>query len=102
MENKKLPRFLKGYFWSVKFNDLDINKDKDYIIHQILCYGDLGSMKWLFKTYGRKSIKESFIKKPVKIYRPQTFNWAKNILLDLANKQLDFRKYVINTPRITR
>lgn len=98
----KLPKFLKGYFWSVKFDDIDINKDKDYIIHQVLCFGDLNSTKWLFKTYGKNYIRKSFINKPTKIYRPQTFNWVKNILLSLDNKQLDFRKYVINTPRSLR
>jgi len=102
MKSKKLPKFLQGYFWSVKLEDLDIDKDGDYIIHQILSFGDLESTKWLFRTYGKKYIKKSFINKPTKIYRPQTFNWAKNILLGLSNKQLDFRKYVINTPRSLR
>lgn len=99
---KKLPKFLRGYFWSVKFDELDIVKDKDYIIHQVLCFGDLEAIKWLYQIYGEKNIKESFVKKPVKIYRAQTFNWLKNSLLGFNKKPLDFRKYVINTPRITR
>ena len=101
-KNKRLPRFLKAYFWSVKFDELDLDKDKDYIIHQILAYGDLKAIKWLFKVYNKKEIKNSFLKKPSKIYRPQTFNFVKNILLGLEKKSLVFNKYVINTPRDIR
>jgi hypothetical protein len=101
MKNKKLPKFLKGCFWSVNFKELDVDKDKDYIIHQIFAFGDLEAIKWLFKTYGRETIRKVFIKKPAKIYRPQTFNWLK-IILDLEKKRLNLNKYVINTPRDIR
>ena len=99
---KKLPEFLKGYFWSVKFSELDVNKDRDYIIHQILSFGDLSAIRWLFRTYGKKIIKNSFIKKSSKIYRPQTFNWVTKTILDLKNKNLNPNQYVINTPRNIR
>lgn len=102
MRNKKLPKFLKAYFWSVKFDELDVDKDKDYIIHQILCYGDLEAIKWLFKIYGKSAIRKSFLNRPAKIYRPQTYNWTKSILLGLGDKKLDLNKYVINTPRSLR
>lgn len=98
---KKLPKFLKNYFWSVDFDDLDFIKDRNYIIHQILSFGGLKAIRWLFKTYGGKAIKNSFIKKPTKIYQPPIFNFIK-ILLGLENKKLNFNRYVINTPRDIR
>lgn len=102
MKLQKLPTFLKGYFWSVNFNELNLEKDKDYIIHQILSFGDLEAISWLFKIYGKESVKKSFLRKPTKIYRAPTFNFVKNILLGLENKHLNLNQYVINTPRYTR
>ena len=101
-KSNKLPKFLKAYFWSVKFNELELDKDKDYIIHQILAFGDLKAIRWLLKVYGKKNIKDSFLKKPTKTYRIQTFNFVKNILLDLKGKRPSANQYVINTPRNIR
>lgn len=97
---KKLPKFLKGYFWSVDFDKLDLEKDKNYVIHQILSFGDLKAIKWLFRNYKRQEIIKSFLQRPTKIYRPATFNFVK-LLLDL-NKPLNPRRYVINIPRDIR
>ena len=98
MKSKNLPKFLKPYFWSVNFSDLSFSNDKDYIIHQVLSFGDLKAIKWLFRAYSKATIKKSFLNRPTKIYRPQTFNFVKNFLLDL-NKNININKYVINTPR---
>lgn len=101
IKKQKLPKSLKGYFWSVNFKEVDIIKDKDYIIHQILSFGNLKSIRWLFKIYGYRVIKNSFLRRPTKIYQPPIFNFIK-IILDLENKQLNLNQYVINTPRNVR
>lgn len=100
-KRKKLPKFLKGYFWFTDFNKLDLVRNKRDIIHQILSMGSLKAVKWLFEVYGRNTIQKSFLEKPAKIYRPETFNWAKNILFDLEKTNVNLNKYVINTPRDT-
>jgi CRISPR/Cas system CSM-associated protein Csm2 small subunit len=102
MKSKKLPKFLKGYFWFTNFDRLDLDKDKEDIIHQILSIGSLEAVRWLFNTYGRNTIRKVFLEKPAKTYRPETFNWAKNILLDLEKKKLNLNQYVINTSRYIR
>jgi len=102
VKTKKLPEFLKMYFWSVDFSQLDADRDKDYIIHQILALGDLKAIKWLVKFYGKETIKKTFLKKPAKIYRPSTFNFIKNIFLNLQKTKFNLRRYVINTPRDIR
>lgn len=102
LQNKRLPKSLKCYFWSVNLEELNVNRDRDYIIHQVFAYGSLSAIKWLFKTYDKATIKNSFLKKPAKIYRPQTFNWVKNVLLGLEKKRLNIGQYVINTPRDIR
>jgi len=101
-KTKKLPKFLKGYFWFTDFNKLDLIKNKENIIHQILSVGNLKAIKWLFDTYGKDKIQKVFLGKPTKIYRPETFNWVKNILFDLKDLKLNLSQYVINTPRYIR
>ena len=99
---KKIPEQLQPFLWSVRVNQLDLDKDKVYIINQILAYGGLKEIKWLFKNYPLKTIKEIFLYHPIKTYRPQTFNFVKEILLEMGNTPLVKEKYVVNTPRIIR
>lgn len=102
LPKKKIPQFLQPVLWSVKISQLDLLKDKVYIINQILAFGDLKDLKWLFKNYPVKIIEEIFIHQPVKTYRAPTYNFAKEILLDLEDTNLVKEKYVINTPRTSR
>ncbi len=53
-----IPIELKKYFWDVIFEELDIKKNKQYIISRIYCYGDLKAIKWLKETYTTEDIKE--------------------------------------------
>lgn len=96
------PKSLQAYLWSTDTNDLDFQEDKSYIIHQLFAYGGIPQWRWLFKTYPFKTILHIFLNQPAKIYRPETFNFVKNILLFLENKNLDKEFYVINTPRTIR
>ena len=49
---------MKWLFWSYDIESLDLKKDKDYIITQVLNYGTWEDLKWLFKIYSEKEIKE--------------------------------------------
>lgn len=98
---KKIPASLRSIFWSVKLEDLDLEEDKAYIINQVLAFGGIKELRWLFKTYPREVIKEVFLNRPMKTYRAPTFNFVKEILLEIEEK-LPEEKYVINTPRIIR
>lgn len=97
---KKVPKHLQPFLWSVKVDDLEIEQDKVYIINQILAYGGISEWRWLLKAYPLKTIKDVFLNHPIKTYRGPTFNFVKNILLDLKDIPLVKEKYVVNTPRI--
>ena len=90
----KLPKSLQSILWSVKIEDLNLRKDKIYIIHQILSFGNLRELKWLFDNYSFTEIKNVFIKHPIRIYRPQSFNFIKEIFLKIKDKKLNEKKYV--------
>lgn len=99
---RKVPKKLQGILWSVATADLDLQKNKAYIINQILSLGTLEEMKWLFKIYSKKVIKEIFLKRPAKSYGSSAFNFCQNILLDLNNKNLRAEKYVKTLSRNIR
>ena len=84
----------QGIFWSKDIKNLDLEKDKIYIIHQVLSYGNLNQIKWLFKNYSLKEIQEAFIKYPKKTYTSSVFYFIKNFILGLQKKRLSEEKYV--------
>lgn len=94
MLKHQIPASLQPILWSVDVNKLDIEKDKGYIIHQILVYGDMADVKWLFDTYGKDGVKKVFRGKPSKIYPPMVFNFIQHFLLGLENVPLDRDAYV--------
>ena len=95
----KIPKSLQGVLWSANISSLDIENDRNYIIHQILAYGTWDDLKWLFKTYSESVIKSVFVNYPSKDYKPQAFNFVTKVLLGI--KQIpDQRRYVTTYPRI--
>lgn len=90
----KIPKSFQGILWSANVKNLDLEKNKNYIIHQVLVYGDLNEINWLFKVYSKKEIKKVFEKFPMKIYNRQSFNFIKNIILDLKTRSISSEKYV--------
>jgi hypothetical protein len=98
----KIPAKLQSLLWSANTNSLDIAKDKNYIIHQIFCYGSLNDFRWLFQTYAKSEIIDIFVNHPYKDYSPHRFNFVKNIILDLRSYHFNPRLYVKNIPRDIR
>lgn len=94
-----IPKNLQGVLWSVDTDQLDLQKNKIYIINQILAYGTWEQLKWLFNNYSRAEITEVFKLHPGKDYTTAAYNFVKNILLDLENTYLDIRYYDRSLPR---
>lgn len=94
------PKNLQAVLWSKDIANLDINRDKNYIVHQILAYGTWDHIKWLFAIYPIDKMRQVFQKYPEKDYTEKSFNFAKNILLEIQT-DLDKKKYVKTFPRFT-
>lgn len=94
MRKTKVPKSLQGALWSVNVKRLDIDKDKEYITHQILMYGTLEEIRWLIRTYGIEAVRKTFRQTPYRIYTPPAFNFIKNSLLGLKQKRFDTSRYV--------
>lgn len=91
---RKIPKSLQGALWSVDISKLDLEKDRPYIVNQILSYGTLDEISWLMKTYGRNVVKQVFLEQPMKVYTKQCFTLMKNVLFDLQQIHIPEEKYV--------
>jgi len=91
----KIPLKMKWLFWSYDVKSLDLKKDKDYIITQTLNYGSWEDLKWLYKVYSEKEIKE-VIKNPS---RGLWFEKVLNFWLTIFNIKLKkniYQKAIFN------
>lgn len=57
MGTKKIPSFLKKYFWDVDFGKLSFEESKTFILKRVLDRGDDKAIKWLLKHYTKEDIK---------------------------------------------
>lgn len=96
---RKIPQKLQSVLWSTDVKLLDKDRDKNYIIHQILSYGILDEIRWLLETYTKKDIIHVFANVPYKDYDAARFYFVKNHLLNLKQQLLDEMLYVKNIPR---
>ncbi len=101
MQSTFVPKDLQGVLWSRDISSVDLKKDKNYIIHQVLMYGTLEQIKWLEKVYTKKEIKSEFVRNPRKLYTRSAFNFIKNYILGI-NKSLPPAYYVKDLHRNIR
>lgn len=89
-----ISKSLQGVLWSSPVDKLDIDKNKVYIIHQVLMYGDFSHIRWLFDTYSKKQVKDVFLKKPQKIYTKPSLNYISKFVLGIDSDQFSSDKYI--------
>lgn len=90
---KTIPNSLQSKLWSADLDKLNLQKDKVYIIHQVLRYGNLNEIKWLFDIYGKQTVADVFLTHPQKIYSKACLNFTKHLLLN-TKKPLEDQKYL--------
>lgn len=77
-----MPEELKKYFWDTEFKELDMRKNKRYIISRLYCYGDLKALRWIKENYSNEDIEDVArnsrnLKPLVANYLRQQFNLKK-------------------------
>lgn len=53
---KKLPKYLKTYFWDVEFEDIDLDKRRIFILKRILEYGNEQAVHWMWKNFDKSEM----------------------------------------------
>lgn len=56
---KKLPEFLREYFWDVEFDKINFKNRKVYILKRILEYGNEKAITWMWKNFKKSEIKDT-------------------------------------------
>lgn len=85
---KAFPKSVAASLWSYDLEQLDLEKDADKIITNILIHGSMPAIEWLFKSYSREKIVEV-------TKNPRPGEWDK--------KSLNFWSLVFNvTPKLTK
>lgn len=89
--NKKM----KYLFWSYDMESLDLEKDKDYIITQVLNYGDWEDLKWFFRIYSREEIREVVARPSKGVWFEKVLNfWIK--MFNIKIKKEIYKKAILN------
>lgn len=97
-----IPLSLQSVLWSSDIKNINLEKDKIYVIHQILAYGNMDDIKWLFIVYPRDIIEKIFTSIPYKDYRRSRFYFVKDMVIGVAQKKFLESSYVKNIPRNIR
>jgi len=87
---RKLPHFLKRYFWDVDFSKLQKNSHPQFIIKRILEYGDEKATKWLFQHFTRSEIRRTLTRR--RDISPLSANYWSLILKVSKNQILCLQK----------
>jgi len=67
--NSEFTQAVKATLWSYDTSKIDVLRDKELIITNVLNYGTKEATDWLFQTYSKEDIK-NILKKP----RPGEWN----------------------------
>lgn len=94
---KKLPAFLKKYFWDVEFGKIDTKEHPYDLLTRLLEYGDEKAIDWMKKNFTKQQVEDVLLH-----YRgvsPQSANfWAlifnidKGKVLCLQKPYLEIRR----------
>jgi hypothetical protein len=74
---KQLPEMFKPLLWGLKWDALDVWKNREDIILTALNNGDLSHLKWIIKTYGKDEIKKVISSRLETEIYPESRNLAK-------------------------
>jgi len=94
---KKLPGFLKRYFWDVEFGKIDAEARSQYVLARLLEYGDEKAVSWMKRNFTKHQVEDVLFH--YRSVSPQSANfWAvvfninKRKIICLQKHYLEIRK----------
>ncbi len=76
---KQPPETFRPFLWWAKWEDIDIEEDREDIIVSIINEGNLDQWKWLINSYGKDAIANILKKRLASEFHPESRNLAKVI-----------------------
>lgn len=95
---KRIPKFLRKYFWDINISELDIEKYSRFVIERILEFGNKEAVKWMEKEFDQKEIER--VLKLSKRLSSKTANFWRFILGVNKNEILCLKKSFLKKQRI--
>ncbi len=53
-----LPKYVKAVLWSYDTDAIDLQKHRRLVVSQVLNFGTKEATDWLFKVYGKDTVRE--------------------------------------------
>lgn len=97
-----IPKSFQAILWSQSVETLDLKRDRAYIIHHVLSYGDLDQLKWLKRQYSLDELQEVFLHHPINEYHPASLQFVQKYILGLTTQSIDENRYLKTSPRDIR
>lgn len=77
-----IPDFLRSYFWDVKFENLNLEKSRTFILKRVLDRGDIEALGWMRQNYTNQEIEKLLLTS--RDISPKTANfWALFLNVDI-------------------
>lgn len=72
-----IPQSVKNTLWSYNIDKIDLQKNKDTIIFNVLNFGNLESAQWLQNVYSKNEIIDVIEESNTQKWSPKSLNyWA--------------------------
>jgi hypothetical protein len=94
-KSHRLPRRLCRFFWDVSSRQIDSGKHSEYVIARLLEHGDIGAIRWLLKTYGKKEI-ANVVKRSRQLSRKTANFWRLRLAISKTEVYALNRSYVLS------
>lgn len=89
---------LSKIFWDTRQEDLDFEKQSDFVISRVLEHGYLDDIKWLLKKYSKEKIKKALYTS--RNLSEKTANFWSNYFNIPKQKILCLKKHYLNKQKI--
>lgn len=73
----RLPDSFRSLLWGLKWDELDVEDDKEDIIVNAINEGSLREWRWLVATYGKDAIRHVLENRLASEFHPESRNLAK-------------------------
>ncbi len=92
--NGRIPAGVRATLWSHDTRKLDIWRDREIVITQVLNYGNWKAVRWVLKTYGRAEVRRLVASPGRGRWWPQVLNFWVTVL-DVRLAAATFERAII-------
>lgn len=79
IEKNTLPEMFRPLLWSLRWEEIDVERDKEDIIVAAVNEGCLDHWRWIIKRYGKEEIRRVLERRLVTEIHPESLNLARLI-----------------------